>query len=274
MRCLMATGGSPHSEAALLFGAQIAARGEKPPTILTVIKSEQDRRRGDAILASARGLLATMISETRCLIRVGRTGEEIVAEASEGNYDLIIVGEREKHRLATRLFLGSTAVYVVEHAPCPVIVAKGKLSPIRRILLCDSGGMEPPLLTRFTAQLARMLQGQEEVTVLHVMSQIGAWPGIPDSQLRANAEDLMREGAPEGELLAHDLKMLDHAGMNVKPLVRHGWIVDEILTEAAQGDYHLVVIGAHRDKGWRGFLLADIARDVITRLDRPVAVVR
>lgn len=274
MRCLMATGGSPHSEAALLFGAQIAAHSERPATILTVVRREEERPHGETIQANARRLLAPLLPEVDCRIRVGQTAEEIVAEAGEGNYGLIVVGEREKHRLTTRLFLGSTTIYVMEHAPCPVIIAKGRLAPIQRILLCDSGGLEPPLLTRFTAQLAKMLQGQEEVVVLHVMSQIGAWPGVPGKQLRANAEELMRERTPEGELLASDLQILNQPGISVRALVRHGWVVDEILAEAAQGNYDLVVIGAHRDEGWRRLLLADIARDIIMQVDRPVAVVR
>ena len=56
--------------------------------------------------------------------------------------------------------------------------------------------------------------------------------------------------------------------------MRHGPIVEEILDEASTGDYDLVVIGAHREQGWQRVLLADIAHQIITRLDRPVLVVR
>ena len=51
-------------------------------------------------------------------------------------------------------------------------------------------------------------------------------------------------------------------------------MVDEILAEAKAGDYDLVVIGAHRDEGWQRFLLDDLARKIVVRLDRPVLVLR
>jgi nucleotide-binding universal stress UspA family protein len=56
--------------------------------------------------------------------------------------------------------------------------------------------------------------------------------------------------------------------------VRHGGVVEEILAESEEVDYDLVVIGAHREAGWQRVLLADIARELIKRLERPVLVVR
>ena len=50
--------------------------------------------------------------------------------------------------------------------------------------------------------------------------------------------------------------------------------LDEILAEARDGDYDLVVIGAHRGEAWRRILLDDLAHQIIVQLDRPVLVVR
>ncbi len=46
------------------------------------------------------------------------------------------------------------------------------------------------------------------------------------------------------------------------------------MAEARSGDYDLVVIGAHPLEGWQHLLLDDLAREIITCLDRPVLVVR
>lgn len=273
MRCLMATGGASHSDAALLFGAYIAQRVGSVPTVLTVVGHSDQRAKGEVILARARQLLAPLVPEIHTRLRVGRPAEEIVAEAREGDYDLVVVGEREKHRLRARL-LGPVAWHVVTHASCPVVVAKGKIGSVQRILLCDSGGNSVPLFTRFARQLARMLRGDEEVTVLHVMSQIGAWPGVRGQQLRATAEELIREHAPEGVMLERDVQILSQLGIHPQPKVRHGLVVDEILAETASGDYDLVVIGAHRVQGWQRLLLDDITHQLISLLDRPVLVVR
>jgi nucleotide-binding universal stress UspA family protein len=274
MRILMAVGDSPNSEAALRFGTQIASRASEIPTLLTVIRREADRLRADAILARAAQLMKPTVPNVRTRVRIGYPAEEIICEAEEGDYDLVLVGERQRHDLVTRFLLGSTAERVVEHAPCPVIVTKGKIGPIDRILLCDSGLDQPSLLSRFNAQLAELIEGAEEITVLHVMSQISAGPGIRGQQLRADAEELIELRAPEGELLEQDIQLLEQLNLHPRPKVRHGLVVDEILAEALDGDYDLVVIGAHRGEGWRRILLDDLAHQIIVQMVRPVLVVR
>ena len=47
-------------------------------------------------------------------------------------------------------------------------------------------------MRRFTTRLAEWLGGEEEVTVLHVMSQLSAGPGVRGQQLRAEAEAVNR----------------------------------------------------------------------------------
>jgi nucleotide-binding universal stress UspA family protein len=268
------TGDLLHSRATLRFGASISERNNEPPTLITVIRNEADRHRADATLTGAAQALQSKVPRVQTKVRIGHPAEEIIREAEEGDYDLVIVGERQNHRLVTRFLLGSTTVRVVEHAPCPVIISKGKIGPVRRILLCDSGIEVPSLPKRFVAQLAELIKGQEEVTVLHVMSQISAGPGIRGQQLRADAEELIENQAPEGELLKQDVQLLEGLKLHPHPKVRHGLVVDEIVAEARDGDYDLVVIGAHRGEGWRRILLDDLAHQVIVKLDRPVLIVR
>ncbi len=167
----------------------------------------------------------------------------------------------------TRFLLGSTAERVVTHAPCPVIIAKGKIGPVRRILLCDSGAQSVSLFNRFVTQLGRLIEGEEAVTILHVMSQMSAGPGVIGRQLRASAEELMAEHAPEGQLLEQDIRLLERLNIHPQPKIRHGLVVDEILAEARSGDYDLVVIGAHRYEGWQNILLDDLARKIVAQVD-------
>lgn len=275
MRILIATGGSPHSLIAVRLGGHIARAAQTSPTLLTVIRQPAEQARADEILAQATELLATGLPEpvaADTLVRVGRPADVIVAVAVAGKYDLIILGERSGHKLVTRL-LGSTAERVIEHAPCPVMIAKGKGNPIHRILLCDSGAATSSVLDRFTAGLAELRPVELDITVLHVMSQISAAPGINGHQLRAEAQELIQEHAPEGELLERDLRMLTRVNVQPQAKVRHGLVVDEILAEAQSGDYDLVVIGAHRVGRWQRWLLDDLAHEIITHVDRPVLVV-
>ncbi len=53
---------------------------------------------------------------------IGKAAEAITAEAAEWGADLIILGPSRRGELATRL-RGSVALGVLQHAPCPVLVA-------------------------------------------------------------------------------------------------------------------------------------------------------
>ena len=303
MPVLVAINGSSYTDAPLHLGLQIAQRLGEPLTVLIVTKprsapsgDSSDQR--PAWLSEAHRPAAV---ELRTRVRVGDPATEIVCEAEQGGYDLVIVGEPQTRNPLVRFFLGSTAIRVVEHAPCPVVVAKGKIGPIQRILLCESGSEDPllglsstvhnaktpgahtpngtamagpSLLSRFILLPPALLNGTAEIVVLHVMSQMSAGPGVQGKQLRSDAEQLADQRAPEGGLLGRDIVALQRLGLNARAKVCHGLVVEEILGEARDGDYDLVVIGAYRGAGWQRILLDDLAHRIIVELDRPVLVLR
>jgi nucleotide-binding universal stress UspA family protein len=182
MRILKAFDGSSNGEEVLRLGTQAARRAAEPPTVLTVIKHTADRppAPADAILGRARELLQAAVPFVRARVRIGFPAEEIVREAREGGYDRVIMGQRRHRNRLFRFLQGSTSVRVVRQAPCPVVVAKGEARSFRRILLCDSGAesvsawlceaTDLSVRKRFTAQLTDLLTGEEETSVLHVMS--------------------------------------------------------------------------------------------------------
>ncbi len=55
-------------------------------------------------------------------VLVGKAADEIVAEATEWGADLIVLGFPRRGEFAARLF-GSVTLRVLQHAPCPVLVA-------------------------------------------------------------------------------------------------------------------------------------------------------
>jgi nucleotide-binding universal stress UspA family protein len=106
------------------------------------------------------------------------------------------------------------------------------------------------------------------------MSQMSAGPGVTGEDLQANTQQLIAKHTPEGELLERDREILQHLNVTCHPKVRHGFVVDEILQEAKERDYSLVVIGAFRGQGWRRIMLDDLTHQIIAKVDRPVLVVR
>ena len=259
-------------ENVLQFAAQFTYGVDEPPTILVNIESGGDciPPHVDKILAEA--CIRAPLPAFHPKIRTGDTIKNILHDAEFGNYDLVFVHDQPNHRL-DRFFRATRAVRIAKRALCPVIVVKGKVGPIQQILMCDSGSPESPMLGLFITRVVDILPGEQDVTILHVMSQISAGPGVRGEQLRANADELIVTQTPEGELLERDLSSLEKSGSHPLPKVRHGLVVEEILAEARSGDYDLIIIGAHRQK-WQQFLLDDLSRQIIEQADRPVLIVK
>lgn len=273
MLILIATGGSGHSDLAVQLGNAFVDAVGGEAVILHVVRHEHERDQGELLLKRAQRLWAPHLPRPEIKVRVGEPAAEIVAESREGSYRLVVVGERVQHRILSRL-LSPTAERVIAQTPCPVLVAKALTREFRNILVCDSGADQQPLISRFTSTLPELLSAEAEVTVLHVMSQMGAAPGVRGWQLRADAESLIEAHTPEGELLFHDLELLERSSAHSEAKVRHGRVVDEILAETKSEAYDLVVIGTHRMEGWQRLLLDDIARQVIRDIQRPILIIQ
>jgi nucleotide-binding universal stress UspA family protein len=243
------------------------------PTVLTVVKYADEQREAEEILAHAAGLLAPVFAQVEYRTRVGQPWEEIVREGETGRYDLIMMGQRQSRPLLTRI-RGLVTQKVVARTTRPVLIAKREARPLRRILICDSGAQAPSLLQQFRERLPDILAQATDITVLHVMSQISAAPGVRGTDLYATAEQLIKANTPEGALLEQDLSYLEDTNLQLRAKVRHGLVVDEIAAEARSDAYDLVVIGAHRDEGLPRFLLDDLAHELVLDVERAILVVR
>lgn len=91
---------------------------------------DEDRRVESDLRASEDAVRATPTDirfETRRL--EGDAGRAIVAEALEWGADYVVMGAHGRTALAT-VALGSVARYVVEHAPCSVLVVRPRLARV------------------------------------------------------------------------------------------------------------------------------------------------
>ncbi len=113
--------------------------------------------------------------------------------------------------------------------------------------------------------------------MLHVMSQLPGSLHMPTTLLEdpeAPADMLIDKETPDGAFLHEALTRSEDLDVPVQARVRHGLVVDDIMAEMVDGDYDLVVIGAHVATGWMRFLLDDVAHQIINHADRPVLVAR
>lgn len=273
MRILIAVDGSRHSQITLALGAKIARMTESPSTVLTIARTKFARQECDAFLREVEEWFSKESIPIETKVRTGKPARQIVEEATEGEYGLVVLGFRQAPSTLKRIF-GPTVDQVVTRAPCPVLIAKEDKGDLNHVLICDSGAEGPSLMNRFIRQMRELVTMGLKVSVLHVMSQMSAGPGVPGWELRANAEELMKAHTPEGELLEQDAHVLETSNIHPRVVLRHGFVVDEIIAEARLGDYGLIVIGAHRRQGWQSYLLDDLAHQIIVQADRPVLVLK
>ncbi|MBC8449834.1 MAG: universal stress protein, partial [Chloroflexi bacterium] len=63
-------------------------------------------------------------------------------------------------------------------------------------------------------------------------------------------------------------------GVAARAVARHGLVRDEIIAEAREGQYDLLVIGAHVTPGLNARLVDDLSTDILLTANRSVLVVR
>ena len=103
-----------HSPPATLIGGSIFPQ---PP--VTTVDLHASTVRAVSRLAKARGLV---VEEGRVNLLTGSPAAALVEEAARGSFDLLVVGTHGRRGL-DRALLGSVALGVLHHAPCPILIA-------------------------------------------------------------------------------------------------------------------------------------------------------
>jgi nucleotide-binding universal stress UspA family protein len=116
-RFVVAYDGSPHARHALQCATAIGEAWLVPFEVLAVSSN------GDALLADARSYLDAHELQVEYSVKEGDPREVIVDFAREREADLLVMGAFG-HSKVRELLVGSTTQYVINHAPCPVLLAR------------------------------------------------------------------------------------------------------------------------------------------------------
>ena len=104
----------------------IAIQGPLPAYAATIGEVDEVKREKDAffdtLAARTHEQAARAGSDIDVVVRPGHAAESISEFATEGGFDLVVIGSRG-HFLHDHL-LGSTAERVAQHAPCPVMIVR------------------------------------------------------------------------------------------------------------------------------------------------------
>lgn len=237
---------------------------EGPVTVLAVAEG---REAAERCLAQAREGLGARLPALAFKARQGEAAAEILKEMQEGHYDVALV------RGATRDSSGRVeplAEEVTRHTPIPVLVVKGLRPTIGRILLCTAVGEPGKLDVLFGSRLARRTGAS--TTLLHVAPL--ASNGSTLVQHDGSAPPQVLPAGPVTRHLDKGVQTLHNQGVRAEAKLRRGVVLDEILAEATEGNYDVVVVGGHLPTAPLTFLETDLAAQVVRLADRPVLVVR
>jgi nucleotide-binding universal stress UspA family protein len=204
----------------------------------------------------------------------GRPASSICDEAAGMNADLVVLGSRGHGTIAT-MVLGSTAAEVVDHAPCPVLVARS--DSLGTVAFADDGsasarGAEAvftdwPILAGSPVKVATVAE-------VGVPVAAGFTPGLYDQVLESytrSADEARRETAAEAQTATHRLAA---AGYDAEAVALEGDAAAELVKFAAGHKIGTIVMGTRGHTGLTRLILGSVARNVLLHAPCSVLIVR
>jgi nucleotide-binding universal stress UspA family protein len=268
---LICTIGSKQRKNTLRFGTEVAKALRADTTLLGIVKREREAEvLGRALHEVARDLAAQKLP-VRVQVETGNAEDLIMRELEQATYDLVALGALGGKR-SRRAWFDSVGMRIVERAQNSVLLIKGKRPTLSRVLICSSGTEHGHISVWAGAALA--CGAGARATLLHVVDAMPAmYTGL--EQMEETLAELLQtetEAAKELKWAAQVVK----AECDISELkLRRGIVADEILMEAQIGGYDLIVLGSSQYAGGLvRALLGDLTREVVTRAERPVLVVR
>lgn len=137
-RILVAFDGSRLSEKAFDEAVRIAASNQASLTLIAIVNDAelatsafafsklfaQEKERAETeMLKKIQAATEARVDEVQAFVEVGNPKQIIVKYAADNAVDLLVIGATGKGAI-TQSMIGSTTAYVVNHAPCNVLVVR------------------------------------------------------------------------------------------------------------------------------------------------------
>jgi len=209
------------------------------------------------------------------LVADGVPFDEIAKTAKAWEADLIVIATHGYTGLK-HVLLGSTTERVVRHAPCPVLVVRGRekrgvktaFSPDKLRSILVPVDFSKPSLDALQHALALARRYEAQLTLLHVIE-----PLHPDMLIDTT------QGQRDARVAAHErLTRLADATKKAWPRtdreLRAGHPVTTITALAKRTNADLIVIGTHGYTGLKHAMLGSVAERVVRHAPCPVLTVR
>lgn len=231
-------------------------------------------RRYQTALEEAEGLLEMAGRGVDSMLLRGRPATAIVEEAKSWRADLIVVGNRGHGQFETML-LGSVSAEIVDHAPCPVLVARSRT--LRSVLYADDGSegaREAGDLLATWSIFHGLRTTVISVSEVAVPWSAGMAPGLYDQVMESYVESVQEARRERAALVSTSADRLSDAGLVTNVDVRDGDPAPSIVKAAVEHGVDLIAMGTRGYTGLSRILLGSVARNVLINAPCSVLIVR
>lgn len=215
-----------------------------------------------------------LVGRAEAAILHGRPGTAIVDDARNFGADLVMVGSRGHGPIAS-LVLGSVSGEVVDHAPCPVLVARRGL--VKRVVIATDGS---PSARRAEDLVSGwpIFDGLP-IDVVSVADATRPWTSGVAPMYQQDARDAYMEelqaAIETAERVASDAAArLREAGRDVETTIGRGDPAAEIINIADNRQADLIVLGSRGRSPLAEIVLGSVARNVLGGSATSVLIVR
>lgn len=206
--------------------------------------------------------------------RVGNPAEEIIWEAEENDYNLVVMG---LHRGKFEDFsIGGVTHKVAVYAKLPVLVVKKDVK-LERMLVCTDGSEQAEEAIHCAAHIAKDIGAK--VVLLSVFQPVEAFEDSSVPELSEDMKEKLRKKVsefpiPEKKYLDDGKRLFKQIGIEAETKFVEGGATQEILREANEGKYDLVVTGSRGLSGLKRLIMGQVSSNVLEKAETNVLIVR
>lgn len=246
-----------------------------PPDRYTALH-ERERKFIDKQLETAARALRGPNRTVKAKTILGRPASVIVEEAARIGADLLIVGSHGRGPFASAL-LGSVAAEVVDHAPCPVLVARG--TTLKRAVLAEDGSLGARTAERLLIKWPFLKKLPVRVVTVMNLPPLYNFSGTGFGGIEVIDADMMQKLLDDTQHLnertaAQGAKRLTAAGLAAKAEVREGNPSQQVIAAAASTRANLIVLGSRGNTGLARLVLGSVAHSVLLHAKCSVLITR
>jgi nucleotide-binding universal stress UspA family protein len=215
-----------------------------------------------------------LVSRTEAAILRGRPGSTIIDDARDFAADLVMVGSRGHGPIAS-LVLGSVSAEVVDHAPCPVLVARR--GTVKRVVIATDDSPSARAAEDLVAGWP-IFDGLP-IDVISVADAVRPWtsgiaPMFQRQARDAYAHELNAAIETAERVASNAAGRLRQGGRDADATVGRGDPAAEIVDFAENSQADLIVLGSRGRSALAEILLGSVARNVLAGSTASVLVVR